>query len=250
MHDFAYLTMTASEDAQCHLMLNGLPILHGPRGANLQWMDILNLRMKRHNTLEIEIAAEPGQHLDAMFRLSRHAPGTVMAPDTGIGLRAEIRDATGAPIPQEPDGRFTLSGPSPFRAELRFESFGPDFTHRLEPAAALPSSLAQEMGLTALRALEARNIDQILTMMTPLLEDIVIVWQDPLSTLRDEIRQGFLEIADGLPERGLDYALSTQQLGPLVRVMRDGGALFQSMDRTMRMEATFGLVDGQVMILR
>jgi hypothetical protein len=106
------------------------------------------------------------------------------------------------------------------------------------------------MGLTALRALEARNIDQILTMMTPLLEDIVIVWQDPLSTLRDEIRQGFLEIADGLPERGLDYALSTQQLGPLVRVMRDGGALFQSMDRTMRMEATFGLVDGQVMILR
>ncbi|MCL1629221.1 hypothetical protein M3N55_10795 [Roseibaca sp. V10] len=250
MHDFAYLTMMASEDAQCQIMLNGLPILQGPRGANLQWMDILNLRMKRLNSLEIEMAAQPGQHVDAMFRLSRHAPGTVVAPDTGIGIRAEIRDATGASILQEPDGRFTLSGPSPIRAALRFESFGPDFTQRLEPAAALSPALAQEMALTALRALEAGNIDHILTMMAPLIEDIVSVWNDPPSTLRAEIRQGFLEIADGLTADGLDYDLSAQQLGPLVRVMRDGGALFQSMDRTMRMDATFGLVNGQVVILR
>ena len=250
MHDFAYLTLTTTQDAHCQLVLNGLPVLSGPRAQNMQWMEILNLRMKRQNRLEIMIAGEPGQHLDAAFRLSRHATGTVVAPDTGLGMTADIRDATGAQVPRQPDGRFFLSGPSPLRADLRFDSYGPDFAQRLNTAEALSPDLAQEMALVALHALERRDIDQILSMMTAFMDDIALVWQQPVSQIRAEIRQGFLELAEGLPETGLDYALSAQQLGPLVRVMRDGGALFQSMDQTMRMDAIFGLVDGRVMILR
>lgn len=250
MTDFAYITLTLSEDAPVRVLFNDFPLLAARQPARMQWMDILNLYMLRDNTLSIEIDAPAEVAITAAVRLARHAPESIVAPDTGLALPARIRDATGAPVPQSDDGSFTLSGRGPLRAEARFATFGPDFTSRLRPARALAPEQAMGVALAALRALERGNLDAVISLMGPVIQDAALVWQDPVFQVRAAMRDGLARLAQGLPADGLDYTLSPQPIGPLVGVLRDGGPLFQATDGRSRMSATFGWAESGIALLR
>lgn len=250
MTDFAYITLTLSEDAAARILFNGFPLLETMRPARMQWMDILNLYMLRDNTLSIEIAAPADVAVKGSLRLSRHAQGSIVSPDTGLRLQAEMRDATGAPIAQEPDGTFTLSGTGTIRAEARFATFGPDFTTRLRPDTALNPDQAMGVALAALRGLEQGNLDAVISLMDPMIQDAALVWQNPVFEVRATMRDGLTFLAQGLPTEGLEYTLSPRPIGPLVEVLRDGGPLFQSMDGSTNMNAVFGWAAGGITLLR
>ncbi len=238
--DFACITLTVSDDAAVRITMNDFPLLEAQRPARMQWMEILNLTMLRDNSLRIEISGDPEVGLSGAPRLSRHPHGSVVAHDTGQILVAEMRDSTGAPIVQNPDGSFNLTGTGTVQAEARFVSFGPDFSTRLRSEAALNPEQAMGVGLATLRALERGNLDAILSLMDPLLHDVALVWQEPISKVRADIRGALAEVAQDLPPDGLEYALSTQTIGPLVRVLRDGGPMLQTMNRSGAIEAVFG----------
>lgn len=250
MTDFAYITLTASEDAHCRISLNGFPLLDEPRAARMQWMDIMNLFMMRDNILQLEIATEAGQSVTGELRLARHSQESIVAPDTGARLAAEMRAEAGTPVAQHNDGTFTLSGTGRVRAELRFASFGPDFTHRLLPERAITPEQAIPVAQAVLLALEKGNLDAILSLMDPVLQDMAQVWQQPLTQIREVNREGLGFLAEGLPGEGLEYSLSALQIGPLVQVMRNGGPLLQSMDGQTSREAIFGWADDGIMMIR
>lgn len=250
MSDFAYLTLTLSEDAPVRIHINGFPRLEGIRPARMQWMDILNLFLVRDNRLVIEILPPDQATVSARLRLSRHAPGSIVGSGSGQAIRAIIVDANGEGIAQDEDGSFTLAGALPIRVEARFPGFGPDFDSRLNPERSISPDQALQLGLAALQALERGNLDGVLSLMAPLLQDMALVWQEPVSQVRAALREELAEIARGMPSAGTEYSLSVQPVGPLVTVLRDGGPLIQSKDRSMTMPATFGWVGNGMALVR
>ncbi|WP_372921840.1 hypothetical protein [Roseovarius sp.] len=249
--DFAYITLIISHDAQCRVTLNAFPLLDEVCNARMQWMDILNSFMMAENTLEISITAQdPQTELTARLRLSRHSTGGIVSSETGRALTATMQNPTGMPIPQELDGVFNLSETGQVQALSRFRSHGPDFSARLRPDRALDSAKALTVAEGILDDLQRGDIDAVIKLMAPDLQDSALVWETPVSEARNEERAGLTMIGRG-PQPGPDgYNLTSEQIGPLVRVLRDGGPLLRSRNGKITRHVILGWSDGKVAILR
>lgn len=249
--DFAYVTLTLSEEAHCRIDFNDFPLLDEVRAPRMQWMDILNMKMFPDNRLEIVISpTEPQTAIKADLRLSRHAPGSIVSPKTGRPLEAGITDATGTPRPQAPDGTVTLSGTGQIRAQARFGSFGPDFSARLRPDRALDPARAIATAETILAEMAAGETDAVIARMAPFTADAAQVWNEAPSRMLPVLRENLDRMRNGAKPGPDGYDLSAEQIGPLVRVLRDGGPLLRTRNGKLTQHVVLGWSDGQVAILR